>query len=101
MAVAFIQEWRDPSPGTDNYDAVASKLDAQNNPPEGLIAHTAGRDGSGVWRVFDIWESPEHAERFREERLMPIVRQLMEDRPDATPPDVVDTYELHDVFVVR
>ncbi len=29
MAVAFIQEWRNADPGTDNYDAIASKLDAQ------------------------------------------------------------------------
>ena len=101
MAVAFIQEWRDSSPGTDNYDMVASRLDAANNPPEGLIAHTAGKDGSGVWRVFDIWESAEQAERFREERLMPVVREMMEERPEAAPPDVADTYELHDLVVQR
>ena len=101
MAVAFIQEWRDSAPGTENYDFVASKLDAQNNPPEGLIAHTAGRDGSGVWRIFEVWESSEHAERFREERLMPVVREMMEERPEATPPDVADTYELHDLLFQR
>jgi hypothetical protein len=98
MAVAFIQEWRNANPGTENYDAVAAKVDAQSNPPEGLIAHTAGRDSNGVFRIFDIWETREHAERFQQERIMPIVNELMQQQESMTPPDVQDTYELHDVF---
>ena len=96
MAVAFIQEWRDASPGTENYDAVAAKVVAQG-PPEGLIAHTAGRDANGVWRIFDIWETREHAERFQEQRVMPIITELMQQRDDMTPPDVQEMYELHDL----
>ena len=97
MAVAFIQEWKNPAPGTSNYDAIDSKLDAHNNPPDGLIAHTAGRDSNGVFRIFDIWESREHAQRFMDERLMPIVQEMMQQPgSDMTPPDTVDMYELHD-----
>lgn len=98
MAVAFIQEWRNADPGTDNYDAIASKLDAQSNPPAGLIAHTAGRDGNGVFRIFDIWETRGHAEQFQQERIMPIVNELMQQRDNVTPPDVQETYELHDLI---
>ena len=97
MAVAFIQEWRNAGPGTDNYDAVAAKINAQSNPPEGLIAHTAGSDASGVFRIFDIWDTREHAERFQEERVMPIIKELMQQRDDVTPPDLQETYELHDL----
>lgn len=97
MAVASIQEWRNASPGTDNYDAVAARINAQSSPPEGLIAHTAGRDGSGVFRIFDIWETREHAERFQEQRVMPIVSELMGQRDNMTPPDVQEMYELHDL----
>jgi hypothetical protein len=97
VAFAQIQEWRNATAGTSNYDAVAKKIDAESNPPQGLIAHTAGRDSQGVWRVFDIWESREQAERFRDERLMPIVREMMQSSDDAAPPDVVDLYELHDL----
>jgi len=97
MAYAFFQEWKDAAPGTDNYDAIRAKLDADNNPPEGLIAHTAGRDSNGVWRIFDIWESREQAQRFQEERVMPIVQEMTERQPGTmTPPSVVDIYELHD-----
>jgi hypothetical protein len=97
MAVAFIQEWKNADVGTDNYDAVAARVGAESNPPEGLIAHTAGRDGSGTFRIFDVWETREHAERFQEERLMPIVRELMQQRGEMTPPDLQDIYELHDL----
>jgi hypothetical protein len=98
MAVAFIQEWRNAAPGTSNYDAVSARLEAQqDNSPEGLIAHTAGRDSNGIFRIFDIWESREQAQRFYEQRLMPIVQELMSQRgEDMSPPDTTDTYELHD-----
>ncbi len=98
MAVAFIQEWRNSDPGTDNYDAIAARLDAENNPPEGLIIDTAGRDSNGVWRIFDIWESREHAEHFQHERVMPIVQEFMQQRENMAPPELMDTYELHDVI---
>ncbi len=97
MAVAFIQEWKDATSGTRNYDLVAPKVDAESNKPEGLIAHTAGRGSNGVWRIFDIWESREHAERFQEERIMPVVHELMQQNSDMRPPDLIDTYELHDL----
>ena len=97
MAVAFIQEWREASPGTDNYDAVAAKINAQSSAPEGLIAHTAGRDATGVFRVFDIWETREHAERFQQQQVMPIVSELMQQRDNMVPPDVTEIYELHDL----
>ena len=98
MAVAFIQEWKSAAPGTSNYDAIGAKLDVQSNPPEGLVAHTAGRDSSGVWRIFSIWQSREQAQRFNEERVMPIVQEMMQQRgaDNMSPPDTMEVYELHD-----
>lgn len=98
MAFAMLQEWKDAAPGTETYDAVSKKLDAKNNWPEGLLAHTAGRDSNGVWRIFDIWESREQAERFQADRLMPIVQEVMQQPgADAGPPDAMDVYELYDL----
>src|SRR5947209_20550083 len=97
MATAFVQEWKDAAPGTTNYDAISAKLDVQTNPPEGLIAHTAGRDSNGVFGIFDIWESPEQAKRFQDERLMPSVREAVQHPGgDMTPPDKADMYDLQD-----
>ena len=98
MAVAFVQEFEITSGdrSTSNYDAVASRL--QGEAPEGLIVHTAGWDEEpGVFRILDVWESREQAQRFIDERLMPIVNELLAGRDDAPPPSREYYYELHDV----
>jgi hypothetical protein len=42
----------------------------QDQSPEGLLVHTAGPGDQG-WYIYDIWESPEHFQRFAEEKLRP------------------------------
>ena len=99
MAVAFVQEWKIENRSTTNYDAVTERLNARDDPPEGAIVHTAGFDDeAGVFRVFDVWETREHGERFLRERLMPVVEELTSGRPDARPPDRQGWYELHDLM---
>jgi hypothetical protein len=102
MAVAFIQEFAivDGDTSTTNYDSVAEKLGLHDAASiTGLIAHSAGFDhASGVFRIFDIWDNGDDAKRFYEERLGPIVGEMMQDNPSATPPLREATYELHDVI---
>lgn len=102
MAVAFIQEWSiiDGDTSTANYDSVTEKLGLHDAASiTGLIAHSAGFDhASGVFRIFDIWDNGDDAKRFYEERLGPIVGEMMQDNPSATPPLREATYELHDVI---
>lgn len=101
MAVAFIQEFKIQGDDrtTTNYDTVSERLNARENPPEGGIVHTAGFDEeAGVFRVFDVWETREHGERFLRDRLMPIVHELTADRPNARQPDRQGWYELHDLM---
>ena len=98
MPIAFVQEFEiaGGDRSTSNYDAVAARL--QGEAPEGLIVHTAGWDEErGVFRILDVWESQEHARRFIDERLMPIVNELLAGRDDAAPPSREYFYELHDV----
>ena len=100
MAYAFIQEFntRDDDRSTTNYDAVSERVDVASNPPDGLIVHTAGWDeDNGVFRIFDVWESREHADRFWQERLQPILDELMPQAEGATPPDREGRYDLYDV----
>ena len=98
MPFAFVQEF-DIVAGdrsTTNYDAVARRLEGEA--PTGLIVHTAGFDEEqGVFRILDVWESEADARRFIEERLMPVVNELLADRDDAPPPRREYFYELHDV----
>ena len=102
MAVALVQEFPVDPDGdrtTTNYDAIQARLDTKNNPPEGGIFHSAGFDEeAGVFRIFDVWETREQAERFLEERVMPAVNEVTAGRADAGPPRRQYFYELHDLM---
>ena len=54
-------------------------LGTRDNPPAGGLVHAAGFDeDAGVFRIFDVWESKEAWETFFNDRVMPVVRPLME-----------------------
>jgi hypothetical protein len=99
MAVAYIQEFPAGDHSTTNYDYIAEKVG--DGPFDGLIAHSAGFDpDDGVFRIFDIWETREQAQRFIDEHIQPLVGQ----GPSAFPnPDTFaqpakdGSYELHRV----
>jgi len=105
VAIAYLQEFtiQDGDTSTTNYDAVAAALNLQDA-PDGLLIHTAGFDhDAGVFRIFDVWETREHGERFIAETLTPIIERMAADaqaRGDTTftPPDREAWYELHDVM---
>jgi quinol monooxygenase YgiN len=99
MAVVYIQKQPDMFT-SDMYDAVNSHMGADTDPPEGLILHSLGQDDQGSWRMVDVWESREAADRFRDDRLMPALRAVMGeagldagDIPDVEPL-IYDTYDL-------
>jgi hypothetical protein len=72
MAVAYVQEFAIADRSTKNYDFVAEKVG--DEPFDGLIAHTAGFDEeAGVFRIFDVWETREQAERFLAEHVQPLI----------------------------
>ena len=97
MAVAMLQEWA-PSDDrtTTNYDSIGAKLGVDENPPEGLVIHTAGFSDDGTFRIFEVWESRGAQERFERERLMPIVQEMMAAGAGA-PPVRQELYDLHAV----
>ena len=103
MAIAYVQEFeiKDGDTSTTNYDAVNAALNLQEA-PEGLLIHTAGFDlDAGVFRIFDVWETRAHGEKFIEERLGPIIEHMVAaaaQNPDADfdPPSREAWYELHD-----
>jgi hypothetical protein len=96
MAIAVIQEF--PIEGDDrtttNYDRVQQALGTRDSPPAGGLIHTAGFDEqAGVFRIFDVWESREAWETFFNDRVLPVVRPMMEEGRRAPETRV---YELHD-----
>jgi hypothetical protein len=70
----------------DQYDAIHSHMNIDQNPPEGLIFHSAGPIDEG-WGVIDFWESRDAFDRFVQSRLQPAMNELG-DRAMQAPPDV-------------
>jgi hypothetical protein len=97
VAVVYIQEFPITDRSTTNYDFVADKIG--DGPFDGLIAHTAGfDDDAGVFRILDVWETREAAERFLVERVQPMVEQGPQafPNPDAfTEPTRDGFYDVH------
>jgi hypothetical protein len=76
------------------YKQVEAKIGVANDPPDGLIVHTAS-EVDGQLRIVDIWESEEHAQRFGQERLGPAIAEIAGDEMAGPPdPDQVVIYEI-------
>jgi|SRR5437870_2229765 len=62
------------------YDRINETMFGTSDPPpsdmpDGLIFHTAGATADG-WRIFDVWESRDHFDRFFEGRVVPALQQV-------------------------
>jgi heme-degrading monooxygenase HmoA len=93
MAIVRIQDTPTEA-GMEMYDEVNRRAGVVENPPEGLIVHTASRTDEGML-IVDVWESQEAFDRFAEERLNPVIRELMGDNPGGH--TTVRTHEVHSV----
>lgn len=78
----------------DQYDAVHGHMGIDDNPPEGLIFHSAGPIEAG-WGVIDYWESREHFDRFLGSRLGPALQEVG-DQAFAGPPDIKE-FSVHSI----
>ena len=81
MAVAVIVDNPEGSQGV--YDAVREKTGLER--PAGGIFHAAGPSPSGGWRVIEVWESEQDAQRFVKERLLPAFEAI--GVPPPPPPE--------------
>jgi hypothetical protein len=99
MAVVYLQEFPIGDRSTTNYDFVAEQVG--DGPFQGLIAHTAGFDDeAGVFRILDVWETREDAERFQAGHIQPLIEQGPQAFPNpdnVTEPSRDGFYELHHV----
>ena len=81
--------------GQEQYDLVAASIRFHDDPPAGLIVHTAAVAQDGRMRIFDVWESIEDHDRFVEHRLRPATMLLVGDRILRWPePEVHDLHSL-------
>jgi hypothetical protein len=67
MTVAVIVD--NPEGSQEIYEKVRAHIGLDR--PAGGIFHAAGPSPTGGWRVLEVWESEEEANRFLKERLQP------------------------------
>lgn len=86
MAVVFITTLP-PEVQRGIEEAVSQEMDVANNPPDGLIVHTAS-EVDGRVRIVDVWESREKFLAFERDRLIPAIVKVSGMPADAGPPDM-------------
>ena len=72
MAVVIVNEME--GAGQDLYDEVNPKVMADGL-PDGCQLHIAGPYENG-WRVITVWDSEERFQQFRDEKLIPAIREF-------------------------
>jgi hypothetical protein len=73
MAVVIVNEI---DGGTqDFYDKVNPKVMPGGQLPDGCQIHIAGPVDNG-WRVITVWDSDERFQKFRDEKLIPAMREV-------------------------
>ena len=73
MAVVVVNEIEGAN--QDFYDQVNPKVMPGGQLPEGCQVHIAGPTESG-WRVITVWDSDERFQQFRDETLIPTMREV-------------------------
>lgn len=72
MAVVVVNDME--GAGQDLYDQVNPKVMPGGELPDGCLAHIAGPVENG-WRVISVWDSDDQFEQFRDETLIPAIRE--------------------------
>ena len=81
------------------YQRIVEGLGAET--AKGLITHIALERPEGGLRYIDVWESKEECDRFGDERLHPVVHDLLRevfgdqlpDEPERTPLSVIHVWQ--------
>jgi hypothetical protein len=84
--------------GQEQYDAINARMDVENDPPDGLIFHSAGEGPTGRWRIVDVWESRQHYQRFFEERLGPAITEVSGQEPGQGEAPDTTWWSVHSVI---
>ena len=72
MAVVVVNEIEGGS--QELYDEVTPKVMEGDTLPDGCQLHIAGPMSNG-WRVITVWDSEERFQQFRDEKLIPAIRE--------------------------
>lgn len=93
MAIVVMVD--NPEGSQEVYDKVREQLGLEDAPAGGIF-HVAGPGPNGGWRVIEVWESEEAAQRFYEDRLKPAF-----DAVGVTRPANREMWPVHNMMVGR
>ena len=91
MAVVIVNEIEGAT--QDFYDQVNPKV-MPGGLPDGCQVHIAGPMENG-WRVISVWDSDESFQQFRDEKLIPALREV---GGEARIAQKIDTSPVHKVM---
>jgi hypothetical protein len=92
--VSIVVSFTSPDFTADIYDAVVGKALPGGQLPEGCHVHIAGPVEQG-WRVITVWDSEDAFRRFREEALLPAIREVAGEAGSPPPePEVSPVHRL-------
>lgn len=83
-----------PGMTAEAYDAVTERVIPGGQLPEGCQVHIAGPVEQG-WRVITVWDAAESYDRFREEQLLPAIREVAGEAPDNVQPDISPVHRVY------
>ncbi|MBT2397466.1 hypothetical protein [Streptomyces sp. ISL-100] len=92
MAVVMTLVWPEITP--ELYDAARARVRWEEEPPDGLVLHTAWFAGDG-FHVLDIWESEDLFPAFVAARIEPVLKGELGVKSDPQ----VEFFPLHRRFV--
>jgi hypothetical protein len=73
MAVVVVNDI--PQGNQSFYDEVNPRVMPDGQLPEGCQVHIAGPSNGG-WRVITVWDSEEQFQQFRNEKLIPAMKEV-------------------------
>jgi hypothetical protein len=92
----WVQIQKAAEVGWSDYERVRQVVG--EDAPEGLIYHAAGEQPNGNWQAVSVWESEEHFNRFRDERLLPAVQQVLGEGVAQAGPPPTESFEAKHVL---
>ena len=94
--MAFVRLFDNPEGTQEQYDAARQAINIdESNMPDGSVLHVAGPSPTGGWRVVEVWESEDAAQKFDEEVLLPVLQRVGVERPEP------QAWQAHNVVVNR
>jgi hypothetical protein len=82
MPIAMMVD--NPEGSQETYEKVRAQLGLDK--PAGGIFHIAGPSPNGGWRVIEVWDSEQDAQRFVKDRLLPAFAAV--GAPAPPPPEL-------------